>query len=501
MSDNKHLVRQVPDLEGVQHRYIYRNGLWSLQSDRDIDRWLHAELQKILIALGERNKSTTKLFREAANDIMRNPAVCRSEPVIWDGHGKVPTLDGLIDPLTHAIEPCKPEHFATWRIPLHFDPAAKCPHWEQLLNDAFADMKEADRKITIELVQEVFGVALIDNKPKSLSRALVLFGPSDTGKSVFLKIVEALFGGVIATPFDQLEGAHGLQRFVARLPWVLGEAFNQSVWHLSASVKALISGDQVEINPKGFMAVSTKVRAPAFWATNHPPKFKESSSAMAERMIIVPMRRTFDRNNPVGVAAEARKRNPAWEPFDLIANTEMPGVLNWALIGLKRALERGHFVNTEVGKELLEESRKDSNVAASFVEECVELNTLRMVSTADFYAAFRQWWISEHGEKNIPSPTHVGLSLLALPEQRIAQNKAKFRKDNKRFYVGCELNPAGISFWEDERSTVLARGNDRHSMSSFGQELSVPVPDDFKKTEEWKRIEAKARAESEKKAG
>lgn len=100
-----------------------------------------------------------------------------------------------------------------------------------------------------------------------------------------------------------------------------------------------------------------KVNTPAFWATNHPPKFKESSGAMATRLIIVPMTRTFDKSKPVGVAAEARKCNPAWEPFDLIINTELPGVLNWALAGLKRALERGHFVNTQAGKELLEQSR------------------------------------------------------------------------------------------------------------------------------------------------
>jgi phage/plasmid-associated DNA primase len=86
-----------------------------------------------------------------------------------------------------------------------------------------------------------------------------------------------------------------------------------------------------------------KANAPAFWGTNHPPKFKESSGAMANRMVIVPMTRSFDKNNPVGVAAEARKHNPAWDAFDLIINTELPGVLRWALVGLKRALERGHF--------------------------------------------------------------------------------------------------------------------------------------------------------------
>jgi phage/plasmid-associated DNA primase len=261
-----------------------------------------------------------------------------------------------------------------------------------------------------------------------LSCASVFVGGADTGKTVVLKVIAALFGGAITTTFAKLDGNHGLQSFVQRLPWVLGEAFNQSGWYLSDIVKCIITGDPVEINGKNIPAISMKVNAPAFWGSNHPAKFKESSGSMATRMVIIPMTRTFDKSKPVGVAAEARKHNPAWEPFDLIINTELPGVLNWALAGLQRALERGHFINTEAGKDLLEQSRKDSNVVAAFVEECVMHDLTVMMTTTDFYAAFKEWWISEHGEKAaVPSPTHVGLELAALPQSRIAQNKNKFR--------------------------------------------------------------------------
>lgn len=484
------LFRRLPDVEGKEHIWCYRNGLWFRQSDKDAARSLHPLLQKIVNDLGRENKSASKLFNEATAHILRSAEVCKQEPVKFDAHGKVPTIDGLINPITHATEPFKPEHYATWRLPVHFDDSAACPQWERMLNDAFADMSDGDRNITVQLIQEVLGMALIDDKPKSLSRALVFLGLPDTGKTVLLKIVTALFGGAITTPFAKLEGNHGLQSFERRLPWVLGEAFNQSGWYVSDLVKSIITGDPVEINPKGIPAISKKANAPAFWGTNHPPKFKESSGAMATRMVIIPMTRTFDKSKPVGVAAEARKHNPAWEPFDLIINTELPGVLNWALAGLKRALERGHFVNTKAGNDLLEQSRKDSNVVAAFVEECITHDLAVMMLTTDFYSAFKEWWISEHGEKvPPPSPTHVGLELAALPNSRIAQNKNKFKLSNgQRFYLGGYLNEVGEQFWQDGANAARLQ-KPQSRLAERDKPQKEPVPDKWKKIDEYRRAE------------
>ena len=482
--------RRIPDLKGNDHIWRYRDGLWSLQSDRDAARALHPLLQQIINDLGLEKESSNKLFSEATAHILRSAEVCKHDALTFNAHGKVPALNGLIDPITHKIEPFKPEHYATWRLPVRHDANATCPHWEQALNDAFADMTDADRKTTVELVQELVGMALIDDKPKALSRASVFFGGPDTGKTVVLKVITALFGGAITTTFAKLDGNHGLQRFVDRLPWVLGEAFNQSGWYVSDMVKCIITGDPVEINGKNIPAISMKVNAPAFWATNHPAKFKESSGSMVTRMVVIPMTRTFDKDRPVGVAAEARKHNPAWEPFDLIISTELPGVLNWALAGLKRALERGHFINTEAGKDLLEQSRKESNVVAAFVEECVTHDLTVMMTTTDFYAAFKEWWISEHGEKAaVPSPTHVGLELAALPKLRIAQNKDKFKlATGQRFYLGCYLNAVGEQFWKDAANSArLLKPQSR--LAEQGKPYKDPVPSKWKNCEEYRRIE------------
>jgi len=88
----------------------------------------------------------------------------------------------LIDPVTLELEPLRPEHYATWKIDLDYDVGATCPKWLQLLEDFFSDQTAEDRRTNINLLQELTAWT-VNTKPKSLRKALVLLGPSDSGKS------------------------------------------------------------------------------------------------------------------------------------------------------------------------------------------------------------------------------------------------------------------------------------------------------------------------------
>jgi hypothetical protein len=450
-------LRLVPDANNQNHFWKYENGLWALLPDQDVGKWLAAELQAVVTDdLDQKRKSFNKLFSEATQYIIRSGTI--REPlkdfIDWDAHGKIPIKTGLIDPLTLTIEPIRKQHYCTWRMNIDYDPDAKCPHWGQLLADAFSDRTEQDRATYISMLQEFEGTSLLSMRPKALCRELVLHGPTDCGKSVLLYVM----GGVhtenpISTPLKELGGTHGLQSFLRRgVPWVLHEAFDAGVWHQTSETKMIISGDPILINPKYGTPITLKPNNPAMHATNHPPQWKDSSEAMVARMLIIPFTKTFNRENPIGVAAEARKMNLTWGPHDLVLNTERPGVFNWALAGLKRALERGHCINTEVGKAVLEEARMDSNLVAGFIAECIDYDADAMISTVDFFGPLRKWFAEQHGDRKEggPTPDLVGKHLAALCDPLILQNKNKFKDRNGlRFYIGIKLNNgAGKEFFE-----------------------------------------------------
>jgi phage/plasmid-associated DNA primase len=448
--DNR--LRRFNDVEGRSlMMWRFERGLWSWLPDRTVTKWMMPELQQILNYISHEKNSTIKTLNEAAQHVVRHEKVCIDSDAVFDMHGRVPTRDGLIDPITLQAEPLKPEHFATWVLPkVKYDPAAQCPHWIQMLNDALADKPEHEREIDIQLIQDFMGMSLLDAKPKALQRGLILLGTGDTGKSSLQQVMAGMLSEKwITTPLSALSGPHGTQAFIKRQPWVLGEAFTTSVWHLADTVKMILGGDSIEINPKNKDAICVKPNAPVIWATNFEPKFKEPTRAIVERIIVLKLTRVFDKSNPVGVAAVAKKINPAWWPHDLVLNTERAGLLNWMLVGAKRAQERGHFINTKAGEALLEDILDDSNVVRAFNKECTTPNPNTMISTPDYMQALVHWWQEHHGdEARPPNATMVGLHLKALADPRVIQDKDLFRdKAGLRFYLGIELNKAGLDHW------------------------------------------------------
>jgi hypothetical protein len=452
--------------------WLYSDGLWArLLHEKS---WLEGEIEVGCRAL--ELPSTIKLINESRQWLLRQPDLWRAE-VIWDSHGRVPTRSGLLDVATLTVEQARPEHLATWRIECDYDPAANCPWWETMLNDFFADRPADVREASKATIQEVLGTALMENKPRTLTRALVLEGPSEAGKTQILDVLSGLFGDCpISTPLDALGSTHGLMEFKRRAPWVLHEAFNAGQWHMSSIVKSILTGDPVQINVKYGAITTQRIKAPVFWATNHPPQFKEATKAIVNRLLVIKCRNVFDPKVLVGAAAEAHRRGYV-RPSDLVLKDEMPGLLNWAIAGWLRALARGYILTTAEVVGTMDRVRQDSNMVAGFLEECAEYNASAMISVADFCAAFAVWWgENKGGDRHLPSNETIGRAMAALGDNRIATDTSEMKDSARRYYGGVHLNNAGLDFWQGASSEGLAKGKTART-SSARSEVNRVIPE------------------------
>jgi hypothetical protein len=475
-------LRDIHDLSKRSHLWYYRDGLWTMLPEPD--KWLNHAIEVVLRLMNKAHKSKNKFIDEIRGYIKRSPDIREPGEVLWDNHGKVPTRSGLLDPITLTIEPYRKEHYATWRLDLDYDPDAKCPLWLELLNDYFNDKSEEEREQLITLLQDFAGTTLIDKLPKALKRALVLYGASDTGKSILLRVLSAILTDdePISIALTDISGPHGLEEFMFRKPWVLDEAFDNNVWLLSAKVKSIISREPLGINRKNLPLLTKPIIAPCLWGTNHPPAFKESTEAMVNRLLIVLLTRVFDKDNPVGVAAKALAINPKWEPSDLILDRERSGVFTWMMVGLKRVLERGNFVNTEEGKAMLTEMRLNANPVAGFVANCIEYDVDAMISTADFHAAFTGWRLADHGDEKVNfSRSSLGRYLSALADPNILHDKITFRKrDGSRYYVGIRLNElGGEHFGTVAARQILVPDLKFQGISTTKEDTYQPIPPEW----------------------
>jgi len=475
-------LKMVLDSKGVETmwRYDHKTTLWSVVLDKVT--FLERKLQKAITAVGARHKTSIKLLAEARKLVTTDP---RLDPVhiTFDEHGMVPVKNTLIDPTVSppkVRDICK-EDYCTWTLNIIYDPTAKCPWWLRMLADTFGDRTKEDRKANTDLLQNYLGASLIDNKNKALRRAMIFIGDTNSGKSALLDVASGMItDNPITTPIaDLATGNHGTQSFIRRAPWILHEAFDQSAWNISSKAKLILGGNVFEVNPKGEKAISVCFTAPAIWATNHEPKFRESTRAMITRMILMRFSNAFDPENEIGTAVEARKHGYQ-EPQKFVLATEKSGILNWMLIGAKRAMKDG-FKDTAEGKEALHDIRLDSNLAAGFVEECIDFDPGIRMSVPDFNAGFMSWWKENRGDDHTVSPDQIGRALKALSHAKIALDRHKFKDDKGlRFICGVKFNDAGKAHWEnktDEMSTPnYGRKGDLARVSTSIKHVHTQIP-------------------------
>jgi hypothetical protein len=329
-----------------------------------------------------------------------------------------------------------------------------------MIADMFADRDDTERDALVRVVQELLGAALIDNKPRALDKGAVFCGGTNIGKSEAIKVFGGVFGSqVISAPLSTVESTHGLMPFVRRLPWVLHEAFGQSEWHFSSNVKAIITAEPVQINIKNGPLLTQVVRAPIFWGTNYRPQFKEATRAIVNRLVVIQCSRVFVEGEPlIGAAAEAVRRGYN-KPSELVLATELPGVLNWAIAWLRRALERGSIELTSGIKETADAIHRDGNLVAGFLEECVGYDRKARLRVADFCLALSAWWAETKGEdRRQPSNDKIGAALAAMADPRIAINPKELRDTHARYYCGIALNKAGLRYHRTAFESRLFEG-------------------------------------------
>lgn len=446
------------------------NNIWELMDPADLQAWIDIEIEKGSRTLNM--TSTNSLVTETRKWILRNPDI-NDNDVKWDDHRKIALRNVLLDPKTMKTEPLVWSHYATSSAKVDYDPKASCPHWFKMMDEIF----DGDDQ-PVKVLQDMIGMSLISYKMRGLMKALILIGGSNSGKSGILNVITGLHTtDPNTTPLDQLENPHGKMAFLRNTPWVLHEAFNQGKWHFSSEVKALLTGDPINVNIKNGPIVSHVFRSPVFWGTNNPPQFKEQTRAIQNRIMIISCPKIFDPENLVGEAAWAKEQGYA-SPADYVLEKERSGILNWALEGMNRSVTRGFIEPTEEMRMTLQEVGDNANMAIGFFKDAVDFDSDSMVTRQDLHAAFSSWWAEDHGGE-IPGPAQFGNAIKNMYELRVATDKNLARDDvGNRYYVGIKLSATGLSFWSAGSSGNLQKKEYSGARySSTDKDVNQVIPD------------------------
>ncbi|GAG42495.1 unnamed protein product, partial [marine sediment metagenome] len=143
--------------------------------------------------------------------------------------------------------------------------------------------------------------------------------------------------------------------------------------------KTWVGKDKLDYERKYSTAFTARPTAKLMIACNSIPTFTDKSMGTWRRLKIVP----FGRVDTSVVDTELDEKLEA----------ELPGILNWAIAGLKDLRENKGFVVPDKSLELWERQKEESNPAGMFLRESYfwEPQDMFGVSPIAIYRTYRKW--------------------------------------------------------------------------------------------------------------
>jgi len=214
-----------------------------------------------------------------------------------------------------------------------------------------------------------------------MHKMLVLIGPIRGGKGTIARTLTKLVGkGNVAGPtLASLNSNFGLSPLLGKPLAIIADA------RLGSAPSHTIVERLLSITGEDMLTIDRKYREP--WTgrlptrfvmlSNELPRFTDSSGAIATRMLVLQLNRSF-------LDREDRTIESRLEP-------ELPAILNWALDGLGRLTANGSFTVPESSKAAATMMMDLASPVSAFVRERCELGPNKTVARDLLYLAWKLW--------------------------------------------------------------------------------------------------------------
>jgi putative DNA primase/helicase len=119
---------------------------------------------------------------------------------------------------------------------------------------------------------------------------------------------------------------------------------------------------------------------------------------------------------------------------------ELPGILVWAIDGLRRLRERGHFVQPKAVEDAVREMEDLASPVMAFVRECCQVGVGYRISVDELYDEWKHW-CERDGRNSITIKQVFGRDLSAAVPGVLRRRNSSMRA----FYDGIRLRAGGAS--------------------------------------------------------
>jgi putative DNA primase/helicase len=338
--------------------------------------------------------------------------------------------NGTIDLRSQTCRSHRREDLINRVAPVAHDPAATCPTWDRFVAEVFPDAEVRG------FVQRAIGYSLTGDISEQLW--FLLQGEGSNGKSTLLEVIGALLGAYSATlPQGYLEerdfDPHPTENVgLYRARFASGtEPRHKRAW-AAERIKRQTGGDIIEAR---FMHGDFFYFPPThkLWVSvNDMPKTDDMGTGFWRRVVIIPFTQRWYREDEEGTPKVD-------QDLPVKLKRELPGILNWALDGLRQKLEGGLRIPNACRLAVNAYREEQDEVGRFLHERCEVTSPATGISpgstlTSALYAAYRRWREGEGLDGRALSNVQFG-------KQLTARKFLAFESGGRTKRAGIKLKP------------------------------------------------------------
>jgi putative DNA primase/helicase len=308
--------------------------------------------------------------------------------VTFDRNPVLTFQNGTLEIETGVFREQNPDDYCSIIMGYDYDPAARCPVWENFIEDV---TDEEPRRA--EILQFLAGYVLMNDC--RFQKIFLLIGSGGNGKSVYLEIIQKLFGDENVTHVEPTGLAQEFQRIRLKDSLLnIGADINSdfSRGEIREWLLKVADGTSVQACYKGMNHIDFIPRCKLVYACNAMPT-ADIVNGLNRRMQFVDF--------PCQYVETPDPANPKQKPRDIDIvkklNNELPGIFNWAYDGYKLLRTVGYFTDAPEQAEFIQQFEQVSDPVTVFCDDHSESfrGTIARNEIYDWY----KWWCDDTGHK------------------------------------------------------------------------------------------------------
>ncbi|WP_457785714.1 phage/plasmid primase, P4 family [Streptococcus uberis] len=395
---------------------VYWDGFEFLRYDAEKGIWLPNAEEFIRSYISTKKLGKITKIRHINETIVAIRAQAFSSEVFTESDiNKIVLANGVYDIKTNSFSgKFDPELHARSSHPIEYDPDATCETFEGFL-------KATVGPENVDFIYEWFGYNFY--REYTIQKMLFIFGSGGTGKSTIINVLREMIGSdnysavTLQYLMQERFAKIGLYRKTANFdtdakPQYLADG---------ATLKMLTGEDIIHADRKNKEPINFYNYAKLSFAMNELPPMRDFSGGLKRRMMILEMNKVLTQE----VKDEF--------PLDSIMS-ELPGIFNKAMVGLRKALAKKDFSVSKSMRDSVEKWEKGNDVVALFLEDECEMGEDFKVPVSDVYPAYKNYCM-DSGYKPLARNSFVQ----RLNEMNYENKNSKIAGKTVRAWVGFRL--------------------------------------------------------------